>query len=145
MNRAARRRINNRRRRLEAGEFTAHDLCHTLKGWAREAERRARIAFGDAEDGVDQVTPAVWALYRSKLPEAMRLEAFRVELVDQKLQDARRAEKAGDAETAAKRRAEAAGMPVPEELAEYCRRAVARYMPDQKVHLGPARPRVMSC
>lgn len=145
MGRASRRRAERRRRRMESGEFTEGDLRRFLSNMQTEAEYRARVAFGEIEDGASRVAPTVWALYRSKLPEAMQLEAFRLELVDQKLQDARRAEKAGDDETAAKRRAEAAGMPVPEELAEYCRRAVARYMPDQKVHLGPSRLRVMSC
>ena len=145
MGRASRRRTERRRRRLEAGEFTEGDLRRFLSDMQKEAEYRARVAFGEIEDGASRVAPAVWALYRSKLPEAMRLEAFRLELVARKLEDARRAEKASDDKTATKLRTEAAGMPVPEELAEYCRRAVARYMPDQKVHLGPARPRVMSC
>jgi len=145
MGRASRRRAERRRRRLEAGEFTEGDLRRFLSDMQKEAEYRARVAFGEAEDGVSRVAPAVWALYRSKLPEAMRLESFRLELVARKLEDARRAEKAGDDKTATEIRAEAAGMPVPEELAEYCRRAVARHMPHQKVHLGPARPRVPSC
>lgn len=145
MGRASRRRVERRRRRLEAGEFTEGDLRRFLSEMQKEAAYRARVAFGELEDGLDCVAPAVWALYRSKLTEAVRLEAFRLELVARKLADARRAEKAGDGKTAANLRAEAAGAPVPDELAEYCRRAVARYMPGQKVHLGPARPRVMSC
>ena len=145
MGRASRRRAERRRRRMESGEFNEGDLRRFLSDMQKEAEYRARVAFGEIEDGASRVAPAVWALYRSKLPEAMRLETFRLELVARKLEDARRAEKAGDDKMATQLRAQAVGMPVPEELAEYCRRAIARYMPDQKVHLGPARPRVMGC
>ena len=144
MGRASRRRTERRRRRLEAGEFTEGDLRRFLSDMQKEAEYRARVAFGEIEDGASRVAPAVWALYRSKLPEAMRLEAFRLELVAKKLEEVRRAKKAGADKTATEIRAKAAGTPVPEELAEYCRRAVARYMPGQKVHLGPGRPRVPS-
>ena len=145
MGRASRRRADRRRRRLKVGQFTAGDLRRFLADMRKEAEYRARAAFGDAEDGIERVTPAVWELYRSKRQEAARLESFRLEVLARKLEDARRAEKAGDWKTAAEIRAKAAGMPVHEEMAEHCRRAVARYMPHQKVRLGPARPPVPRC
>ena len=141
MNRAARRRINNRRRRLEDGQATEGDLRRILEGWRKEAERRAQVAFGDAESGVEQVTPTVWALYRSKHEEAARLESLRLELMARKLEDARRAEKAGDEKTAMTFREKASGIPVCEELAEFCRRAIAKYTEPATMHrtfmIGP--------
>jgi len=141
MSRASRRRADRRRRRLETGRITEGDIRRILEGWRKEAEYRARVAFGDFEDGVVRVAPAVWALYRSKLPEAMQLEAFRREFVASKLGDARRAGKAGDEKTAMKLREKASGISVYEELAEYCRRAIARHTEPATVHrtfmIGP--------
>lgn len=112
MNRAARKRANKRRRLIEAGQVTKGIAWGILNSWQREAEHRGRIAFeGGAAHKSSQTAQAVWALYRAKLEEARQLEECCPEV------------------------------PVVEELAEYCRRAIARHTESATMHrtfmIGP--------
>ena len=112
MNRASRKRANKRRRLIEAEQVTKGIVWGILNGWHREAEYRGRMAFEGVEGRkINQIAPAVWALYRAKLSEARRLEECCPEV------------------------------PVVEELAEYCRRAIARHTEPATVHrtflIGP--------
>ncbi|MBU0596443.1 hypothetical protein KJ567_07155 [Candidatus Bipolaricaulota bacterium] len=141
MNRAARRRANRRQRRIEAGEVTDGDLRRILNGWRREADYRARAAFDGTAYGDERVVPAVWDLYRAKLAEARRLESMRQALRARSALAGRKAEKAGRLNAAHEARESCSEIPVDEELAEYCRRAIARYTEPATVHrtflIGP--------
>lgn len=112
--------------RVAAGKVTESYLRRILDGWRKEAAYRARVAFGDVE-GDSHAIPAVWALYRAKLQEARRLEPVRKAMRSRNIQKARREEKAGHFVEATRLRESCPEVPVDELLAEYCRRAIARY------------------
>lgn len=131
--------INELRRKWEVEMGIFRYDCSEFPWLMRnEAYRTARMAFEDHENGPNRVARAVLAFYQSMLPEALRLERLRLETLARRLKYARQAEKVGDHKTAAKLRAAADDMPLTEELAECCRRALARYMPDRKVQVGAA-------
>jgi len=111
--RASRRRASRRRKRINVGDLTRGNVWQMLSCWQREAEHRARVAFEESDkQNQDQVVPAVWALYRAKVVEARTMQELYPEIA------------------------------AVEELREYCRRAVARYMDPRMIRLGPSRPKV---
>lgn len=122
--RSSRRRVCKRRRRIEAGNITQGEIRRILDNWRKEAEYRARIAFGE---GCGRTGPAVWALYRAKLQEAIRLEKVRRAIMSGNIQKARMAEQAGNLVEAQRLKESCSQIAVDQELAEFCRRAIAKY------------------
>lgn len=134
MNRAARRRANRRQQQIEAGEISDAVLQRILNSWRREAEYRARAAFDGTTCGEERVAPAVWQLYRAKLTEARRLETVRQALHAKNVAAGHKAQTTGKQRAAHEARETCSEIPVDEELAEFCRRAIARYTEPATVH-----------
>jgi hypothetical protein len=125
--REARRRANNRRKRIETGEITEGDLRLILESWRKEAEYRARVAFVGHPDGASRIVPAVWDLYYARLKEAKRLELVRKAIRSKNIEEARAAEDAEDFKKAKRLKEACSEIPVDEELASYCYKAIAKY------------------